>query len=332
MIKKILITTLLWLGLTAPTFAKDIQFFDELRLLKNNKKPIVCTGIIFGKFKPNPKDWIAIYKEGDSTAWENVKAWTWVKNMNDEGDCGERTGIGHLFKNLNLPAGKYVARYFLNNTYDIQLESKPFHYAPTSNKIKPFYSVQHHTLNVEIQDKNFNPNPKDWIGIYKRYSNNEWKNVRAWTWVKDFKKNPSGNFEYQFENISLETGEYQVRYFLNNSYTTNEQSNTFKVEVTISEELFLNLNNGDIELTIDNTKIKFNPNPKDWIGIYEVGTSNDWDNVKVWVWAKDLRFHPLGIEYLHIFHDVDFKGEYEARYFLNNTFITDKTSKSIWVD
>ena len=52
---------------------------------------------------------------------------------------------------------------------------------------------------------------------------------------------------------------------------------------------------------------------QDWIAIYPVGTSNDWDNVVAWSWTNGA------IEYRKTFNRLPI-GNYEARAFFKNTY------------
>jgi len=68
-------------------------------------------------------------------------------------------------------------------------------------------------------------------------------------------------------------------------------------------------------------KVENKPNnPKDWVGIYSLGTNNDWDNVVQWKWAKDIA---KGTEDPGEWYEFDklTDGNYEARFFLNNTYV-----------
>ena len=87
--------------------------------------------------------------------------------------------------------------------------------------------MDHKTTYIEIKDKDFNPNPKDWLGVYKVGDSNSWSNVKLWVWAKDLEKNPGGYY-HQFENVNTIQGEtFEVRYFLNNSFTPNKTSKPF---------------------------------------------------------------------------------------------------------
>jgi len=61
-------------------------------------------------------------------------------------------------------------------------------------------------------------------------------------------------------------------------------------------------------------------NVEDWVGIYPVKASNDWDNVVTWRWARNTsEAHDPGDWYKFGIED----GNYEARFFLNNSFHTE---------
>jgi hypothetical protein len=66
-------------------------------------------------------------------------------------------------------------------------------------------------------------------------------------------------------------------------------------------------------------------NSDDWVGIYQKGASNDWDNVIKWSWAKDLNvWHDQqNARYIKVynFNGLD-EGSYDVRYFKNNSFTT----------
>jgi len=150
---------------------------------------------------------------------------------------------------------------------------------------------------------------------------------RAWVWAKDLKKNHNNIYHHKFKNPDIHSGEYEIRYFLNNTFKTHKQSKSFKVQVNYDPNLhgysYAKRHYAFISIFDKN----FKSNPKDWFGVYEVGDSNDWSNVKLWVWAKDLEKSPGGYHYEFKNSNLSEWDEYEVRYFLNNTFITNKTSK-----
>ena len=75
-------------------------------------------------------------------------------------------------------------------------------------------------------------------------------------------------------------------------------------------------NNYDEGQTLVFTATQMPGNANDWIGIYPVGSNNDWANVVTWKWA------PQNGEYT--FNSI-VVGSYEVRVFFNNSFVTEAT-------
>ena len=173
---------------------------------------------------------------------------------------------------------------------------------------------------------------RDWIAIYKKGASTEWKNVIDWSFVKDLECVAPAECHDLFEARSLPKGEYEVRYFKNNSYNIEtsidmvvEAHDSFLREIRIYE------NNAELFIYIAGFPKHVKPGKKDWVGIYKVGTSNDWANVIKWHWVDDSlkstrisRIWEIKLEELEA-------GDYEVRYFLNNSYTTHK-KKSFKVD
>ena len=161
------------------------------------------------------------------------------------------------------------------------------------------------TNHVWMKVHNKPGNEKDWIGIYPVNANNSWNNVVSWTWARDITPaNDPGDW-YQF--VNLVDGNYEARFFLNNTYVV-EDSIPFSVgdvvRISTSKESY----NVDEAVGVTVTHISGND---DWVGIYPKGSSNAWANVKTWKWAEqDGQINIAGVE----------AGEYEARLFFNNNF------------
>ena len=76
-----------------------------------------------------------------------------------------------------------------------------------------------------------NHKPKDWVGLYKKGKSNDWGNVIKWTWANAYVPNNDDEDgpTLSFGQVNLADGEYEVRYFLKNSFTTY-MSADFKVQ------------------------------------------------------------------------------------------------------
>ena len=71
---------------------------------------------------------------------------------------------------------------------------------------------------------------KDWIGIYREGSSNDWDNIVAWAWTND-QVEGSLNFD------GLGPDNYEVRAFFNNSFNV-EATAFFIIEVDHNPPLF----------------------------------------------------------------------------------------------
>ena len=170
---------------------------------------------------------------------------------------------------------------------------------------KDAYSI-HEQIAVHLSE--MEGNSKDWIAIYPANASNEWKNVIQWRWTK-------GKVNHKFVFRRLPKGNYEVRSFLNNTYTL-EASDQFEVKDQDSlppSELFSQKTSYDeyADILIDAKKM-WGSN-RDWIAIYKAGVSSAWENVLLWQWTKgkiNNNFHFKGLP----------KGEYEVRVFYNNTY------------
>jgi len=148
---------------------------------------------------------------------------------------------------------------------------------------------------------------QDWIGIYPKGSNNDWKNVIKWHWTND-----SATGQVIF--TSLPVGKYEARAFYNNSFKL-EAKKAFTITQSSTEAPTLStgkatyFNNDKITVNFANMVAK----NQDWIGIYPKNSSNDWGNVVAWHWTNDTTNGQV------IFNALP-AGKYEARAFYNNSF------------
>jgi len=232
MIKKIIVILLL---LNTFLFSED----NNLHAIKadyNNGKVTFQLRIdkeeLGEPFIHGPKDWVALYKKGHSSSWKNVLTWAWVKDFKATDISGE---IMRLSKNIHLQDGEYEVRYFKNNTYTVY-KSSTFLVNTTSginlDRMTAHYTREFPAITFSLGsflNTKLRPNPKDWIGFYKKGDSNSWGNVITWVWVKDI-INPvpvdikNIDAVYTVKKVNLQSGEYEVRYFLNNSYKTYKSS------------------------------------------------------------------------------------------------------------
>lgn len=163
------------------------------------------------------------------------------------------------------------------------------------------------TDNIEVSYTGMLGGADDWLGVYKKSDNNDWENVRAWSW-SDGQAN--GAISLAYEN--LPQGDYEVRAFFNNSFDL-EKAVSFTVE-------------SGVQLTLDNQVYPTSGTlhvsytgmlggSADWLGIYKKGDNNDWGNVKAWSWSDGQVNGAVSLDYVNLP-----AGQYELRVFFNNSF------------
>jgi hypothetical protein len=270
------------------------------------------------------KDWIAIYKKGASVEWKNVIVWSWVKDLPSD------LGGGYTFFRKKLPVGAYEARFFKNNSYTVDKFVK-FTIKKSDSyleKINVKYKDNTKSLSVNLQglDRVFKPTKKDWMAIYRVGSSNEWKNVLKWTWVSDISVPVRNNsYSWKVNNLNLPEGKYEVRYFLNNTYSVYKKSDYFSIvknnnmarldDVTLEYE-----HNQHIEIKFYDTA----SNKKDWIAIFKKGAKKIAKNVLVW------KYNSLGQKSGTFYIHTNLQpGEYESVLFSNDSYKIIATSKLV---
>ena len=150
-------------------------------------------------------------------------------------------------------------------------------------------------------------NNQDWVGIYQAGASNDWDNIVAWAWT-----NGVNNGTITLDPVAA--GNYDVRAFYANSFNI-EDTASFKVtgggggnaSISTSKSTY---NAGEkIKVTVNGML----GNDEDWIGIYNAGASNDWNNVKAWAWTNGVNNGTITL-------DGVIAGNYEARAFFANSF------------
>ena len=172
---------------------------------------------------------------------------------------------------------------------------------------KNIYSLTDNTVTIHFEG--MEALNKDWIGIYPKGKNTDWKNVVQWKWTGD---KSSGNALFK----NLPKGNYSVRVFYNNSFKT-EASYSFNIGNSTSPKAKVTTNK-KIYATTEGVIVNFEGMKahRDWIGIYPKTTSNSWSNVVQWAWTDDVK------KGTHTFTNLPV-GEYEARVFFDNSYKTE---------
>jgi len=159
---------------------------------------------------------------------------------------------------------------------------------------------------------------KDWIGIYRPGTSNDWSNVIAWSWVNDttiyfnqdsFKISP---FELAFN------GNFEARLFFNNSYHT-EASVEFSFTLPGSPALLIEPEYTPYVQVYLNTRLS---GDKDWVGLFKADDASTWDNVIAWNWVPDDKL--ITLDKVKKDLPILIGQDYEVRLFHHNSFNVEK--------
>ena len=235
------------------------------------------------------KDWVAIYKKGaDPKIWANVLHWNWVNKLKVIEPGGP---YWILRKNKQLPVGEYEARVFKKNSYVV---SDAYDFSITQPDTyttgigfglygSPGTTITHY-IKVEVE-RGYLPNRQDWIGIYKASDSNDWENVISWRWARDIVHSD----KWIIEEYPLDEGDYEVRYFLNNTFTThytlNYHVNARGIpsieDVNLTIEPFTNTDAGyGVHINLQDSS----QNSKNWVGFFKDGQKYVRKNLLAWTY------------------------------------------------
>jgi len=261
----------------------------------NTEENIVLT---FSNMLGDSDDWIAIYEEGSSTAWENVLRWDWTEGVTDGN-----------FTFDALEEGAYEARAFFEDSYTLEARAT-FKVTNPELAVELTSSKENYltTEEIVINFKNMSGHSEDWIAIYPQESSTIWQNVIEWKFTE-------GDTDGSLTFNPLEIGNYEARAFFENSFNL-EKSIAFVVE-DVNPQPTVVLHTSKTKYLVDeNISVGFENmlgDIEDWIAIYPKESSTAWKNVIEWKFTGGLidgniTFSPLPI------------GVYEARSFFDNSF------------
>jgi len=311
MIKQLLLIAAFVLPLLADSYIKDIYKIQngQYAIYDKSQSPDDTPGKFPGANYDN--NWVGVYKKGASNDWENVLKWSWAKDLEK---CDRMYGCINI---ADLGDGEYDIRYFLDNSY-ITDYSKTVTFE-AGNEDEDFIDLLHGPNGRDIAfDASFKGSDT-WVGVYKKGTSNAWENVLGWTWHRSHQSN-------RIYISDLSEGDYELRLFYHNSYNLVKKVE-FKArneDIIYQPDFHRAIQHGS---TLDVGCTTSGEGNQDWIGLYNVGASNDWDNVLRWAWVEGEapRFgNEFSIEGLP-------SGEYELRLFYHNSYDVEAV-KRVWLD
>jgi len=275
---------------------KELVYNTNITLSKTEFNTGEKIKMILSGMPGNSGDWIGIFPQGSTNIWENVLSWKYDGLVVDG---------NHTLDGIN--AGVYEARVFLNDSYTV-LAVAPFTVTDivydvnvTTSKAEFYISEK-----INITLTGMPGNSGDWVGIYQKDAPSTWANTITW-------KYDGQVVDGTYDLDSVPQGEYEVRVFLNNSYTLLA-STPFKVIVkplitTIITDKAVYENGEDINITVTDML----GNQRDWIGIFPAEEVSSFENAYDWEWTEAINEGSI------LFRGLP-AGDYEARAFFNNNF------------
>ena len=172
--------------------------------------------------------------------------------------------------------------------------------------------IDENNVSLEFNTTNYlGENQDNWVGLFKKDATNVWANVRSWAWVKDLPLYPTQivnsearKFEFQGES----DGEYEIRFFENNSYNPHTIQNILLDGANNQPFLRIISQHPYGYLTLGATSAD-----KAWVGIFRKDEPSDREHLLDWKWVKNNK-----IDYFNT--NALTSGIYEARLFFNNSY------------
>jgi hypothetical protein len=283
---------------------------QELAPTKTIYKPGESVVISFSGGPGNAKDWVGIYKEGQTPGDDESTQWTYVDG-----------GTTAALRFDPLPIGNYEAYLFLNDSYEI-LASESFEVSEEQDAPKVILSKAEYDEgeDVIISFSGGPGNILDWVGIYKVGDIPEVKPSTVWQHVDGTNEGVIGKSTGQLVFDPLPIGNYEAYLFLNDGYEILA-SESFEVseEQDVPKVILSKAEYDEGEDVI----ISFSGGPGnilDWVGIYKVGDIPEVKPSTVWQRVDGTNEGVIGKSTGQLVFDPLPIGNYEAYLLLNDGY------------
>ena len=283
---------------------------QELAPTKTIYKPGESVVISFSGGPGNAKDWVGIYKEGQTPGDDESTQWTYVDG-----------GTTAALRFDPLPIGNYEAYLFLNDSYEI-LASESFEVSEEQDAPKVILSKAEYDEgeDVIISFSGGPGNILDWVGIYKVGDIPEVKPSTVWQHVDGTNEGVIGKSTGQLVFDPLPIGNYEAYLFLNDGYEILA-SESFEVseEQDVPKVILSKAEYDEGEDVI----ISFSGGPGnilDWVGIYKVGDIPEVKPSTVWQHVDGTNEGVIGKSTGQLVFDPLPIGNYEAYLLLNDGY------------
>ncbi len=244
--------------------------------------------------------WLAIFKKGDASEWENIIDWTWCR----QGGPGSNY---FSFDLLNYSSGEYEVRLFLNNSYIVK---GTLGFNVNNGAEIPKLSMGSRYSNAIYFHATHEDDGKSWIGLFEKGATSSKENLKNWSWVT------TNSTLINIEN--MKAGKYDVRLFYKESYDVEAE-----IEIELGNNAFI-----DTPFTVNNNnysalKIRFMngtpSNEKDWLAMFKKDAQRIRENIISWVYVGDKR-DGRNVKYVYIKISNIPNGEYDLVFFENDSY------------
>jgi len=242
----------------------------------------------------NEGDWVGVFPKNKPSVWENVVTWKFDGQVKD--------GTYDLD---SVPVGEYEARVFLDNSYTLLAKiafSVKERQGVTIALDKASYESNQQ---IKVTLGGMPANEGDWIGIFPKGKPSVWENILTWKFDGKVKDG---------ENIidGVPKGDYEVRVFLNNSYTILAKKEFSVIDAVyntvVNTKKYKFFEGEPINITLSGMP----GNEGDWVGIFKKGDPSIWKNTIAWKFDGHVGNGDHSL-------DTVPAGVYEVRVFLNNS-------------
>ncbi|MEK7949688.1 fibronectin type III domain-containing protein [Luteolibacter soli] len=248
-----------WSDVVSFTVTGSVTADPKLTLQKSVYPPTENFSVAFENGAGHVKDWIGIYKKGQSPGSSNSTTWSYLNNSTTAPATAIRNGS--LNFTYDLPVGEWFAAFFTADGYT-ELAPRVSFYVGNMVTMTPGEDAYDEGETARINFTNSPAGTKDWIGIFKVGTNPapnvaaKWSYAAAASGFRDF--------------TGLAKGYYYAVFMVNDGYQEISTRVPFSVGSLISS---VSMESAQVSQGSDFT-VHFSDGPgiaKDWIGIFKEG-------------------------------------------------------------
>jgi hypothetical protein len=276
----------------------------------------------------NAWDWVGLYSVGAPSTPANRLAYQFLNGQTTAPASGV-TGATLTFSLPTTP-GSYEVRFFLNGSFTVLATSGATTIALPSVALNAATAVPGQSVTATVT--NGPGNTWDWVGLYPAGATSATANRLAYQFLNGQTTAPASGVGAATLTFALPSapGSYDVRLFLNGSFTVLATSGAIRVALP---SVALNAATAAPGQSVAATVTNGPGNAWDWVGLYPTGTTSATANRLAYKFLNGQTTAPAsGVTGATlIFTLPSAPGSYEVRLFLNGSFTVVATSGTITI-